>query len=156
MSDTIETDLARKGAKTYAERRRAPLSQLFEPVAEPETPQAIGATVSITIDGIETKVPFGSTILEAAKSIGVRIPTLCYHPDLEIAGICRICVVEVQGQRTLQPACAYPITSPIKINTYSKAVRTARRHVLDLMLSEHCGDCYSCRRNRNCELQSLA
>lgn len=156
MSDTIDTDFTPKGDKTYAERRRAPLSQLFEPVAEPETTGAIGATVSITIDGIETKVPFGSTILDAAKGIGVRIPTLCYHPDLEIAGICRICVVEIEGQRTLQAACAYPITSPITINTYSQAVRIARRHVLDLMLSEHCGDCYSCKRNGNCELQSLA
>ena len=122
----------------------------------PENPDAIGATITVTIDGIETKVPFGSTILEAAKSIGVRIPTLCYHPDLEVAGICRICVVEVEGQRTLQAACAYPITAPIKVNTYSRAVRIARRHVLDLLLSEHCGDCYSCMRNGNCELQSLA
>jgi len=139
-------------------RRRAPLSQLFQPDLEPEpvSPEAIGATVPVTIDGIETKVPLGTTILEAAKSIGVRIPTLCYHPDLEVAGICRICVVEVEGQRTLQASCAYPVTAPIKVNTYSKAVRIARRHVLDLLLSEHCGDCYSCKRNGNCELQSLA
>jgi NADH-quinone oxidoreductase subunit G/[NiFe] hydrogenase diaphorase moiety small subunit len=156
MSDLIETDFPPKGEKTYAAKRRAPLSQLFEPVAEPESPEAIGATVTVTIDGIETKVPFGTTILEAAKSIGIRIPTLCYHPDLEVAGICRICVVEVEGQRTLQAACSYPLTSPIRINSYSKAVRIARRHVLDLLLSEHCGDCYSCIRNGNCELQSLA
>jgi NADH-quinone oxidoreductase subunit G/[NiFe] hydrogenase diaphorase moiety small subunit len=119
-------------------------------------PNSIGAQISVTIDGIETKVPLGTTILQAAKSIGVHIPTLCYHPDLEIAGICRICVVEVEGQKTLQAACAYPITDPIKITTYSPAVRVARRHVLDLLLSEHLGDCYSCRRNGNCELQSLA
>jgi NADH-quinone oxidoreductase subunit G/[NiFe] hydrogenase diaphorase moiety small subunit len=156
MSDMIETDFPPKGEKTYAARRRAPLSQLFEPVAEPESPDAIGATVTITIDGIETKVPFGTTILEAAKGLGIRIPTLCHHPDLEMAGICRICVVEVEGQRTLQAACSYPITSPIRINSYSKAVRIARRHVLDLLLSEHCGDCYSCIRNGICELQSLA
>jgi NADH-quinone oxidoreductase subunit G/[NiFe] hydrogenase diaphorase moiety small subunit len=156
MSDTIETDFTPKGDKTFSPKRRAPLSQLFEPVAEPESADSIGATVSVTIDGIETKVPFGSTILDAAKGIGVRIPTLCYHPDLEVAGICRICVVEVEGQRTLQAACSYPVTSPIRINTYSKAVRIARRHVLDLLLSEHCGDCYSCRRNGWCELQSLA
>ena len=144
--------------QVHSPNRRAPLSQLFQPDLEPEppSPDAIGATVSVTIDGIETKVPLGTTILEAAKSIGVRIPTLCYHPDLEVAGICRICVVEVEGQRTLQAACAYPITAPIKINTYSKAVRIARRHVLDLLLSEHCGDCYSCKRNGNCELQALA
>ena len=144
--------------KSQLPTRRAPLSQLFQPDLEPEpvSPEAIGATVTISIDGIEVKVPIGTTILQAAKTIGVRIPTLCYHPDLEVAGICRMCVVEVEGQRTLQAACAYPITAPIKVNTYSKAVRMARRHVLDLMLSEHCGDCYSCRRNGNCELQALA
>jgi iron-only hydrogenase group A len=143
---------------TCLPRRRAPLSQLFQPdlPAEPTSPEALGATVPVTIDGMETKVPLGTTILEAAKSIGVRIPTLCYHPDLEVAGLCRICVVEVEGQRTLQAACAYPVTAPIKIKTYSKAVRIARRHVLDLLLSEHCGDCYSCIRNGICELQQLA
>ncbi len=139
-------------------RRRAPLSQLLQPdleLSEP-SPHGVGATISVTIDGMETKVPLGTTILEAAKSIGVRIPTLCYHPDLEIAGICRICVVEVEGQRTLQAACAYPITAPLTINTYSRAVRVARRHILELLLSEHCGECYSCVRNGVCELQSLA
>ena len=100
--------------KSTLPTRRAPLSQLFQPDLEPEgqAPDAIGATVPVTIDGIETKVPMGTTILEAAKSLGVRIPTLCYHPDLEVAGICRICVVEVEGQRNLQAACAYPITAP--------------------------------------------
>ncbi|MCL5734542.1 MAG: NADH-dependent [FeFe] hydrogenase, group A6 [Actinobacteria bacterium] len=145
--------------KTTLPKRRAPLSQLLQPDLEPAPPVVegtIGAKITVTIDGIETKVPLGTTILEAAKSIGVKIPTLCYHPDLEIAGICRICVVEVEGQRTLQAACAYPITDPIRINTYSRAVRLARRNVLDLILSEHCGDCYSCMKNGNCELQSLA
>ncbi len=143
---------------TCLPRRRAPLSQLFQPDMPKEVPAegAIGAHISVTIDGMETKVPLGTTILEAAKSIGVRIPTLCHHPDLEVAGICRICVVEVEGQRPLQAACAYPVTAPIKIKTYSKAVRIARRHVLDLLLSEHCGDCYSCIRNGICELQRLA
>ena len=125
------------------------------PVAE-TNPDAIGATVAVTIDGMQTRVPFGSTILQAAESIGVHIPTLCHHPDLEMAGLCRICVVEVEGQRTLQASCAYPITQPLKVNTHTKAVRIARRHVLDLLLSEHYGDCYSCVRNGNCELQSLA
>lgn len=156
MSELIDTEFPPKGDKTYSATRRAPLSQLFEPLAEPESPGAIGATVTVTIDGIETKVPFGTTILEAAKSLGIGIPTLCHHPDLEVAGICRICVVEVEGQRTLQAACSYPITAPIRVNTYSKAVRVARRHILDLLLSEHCGDCYTCIRNGNCELQSLA
>ncbi len=138
------------------ERHRAPVSQLGQTVPRAENPEAIGAMVSVVIDGIETKVPFGSTILQAAESVGVRIPTLCNHPDLDMAGVCRICVVEVEGQRTLQAACAYPITTGITVNTHTRAVRVARRHVLDLLLSEHYGDCYTCVRNGNCELQALA
>ena len=138
------------------EEHRAPVSQLGRQVVADGGPDAIGATVGVTIDGVETRVPFGSTILDAARQLGIHIPTLCHHPDLEMAGVCRICVVEVEGQRTLQASCAYPITQPIKVNTHTRAVRVARRHVLDLLLSEHYGDCYSCIRNGNCELQDLA
>ena len=73
-----------------------------------------------------------------------------------MAGVCRICVVEVEGQRTLQSACAYPVTAPIKVLTHTQKVRQARRHIIDLLLSEHYGECYACGRNNNCELQSLA
>ena len=90
------------------------------------------------------------------KQIGVRIPTLCYHEDLCIAGVCRVCLVEVEGQRTLQASCAYPITAPIKVHTHTRKVRQARRHVIDLLLSKHYGECYTCVRNGNCELQALA
>jgi iron-only hydrogenase group A len=135
---------------------RAPLSQTSRRVVPTTSPQAIGATVTVVIDGIEAKVPFGATILEAAAGLGVTIPTLCHHPDLDMAGVCRICVVEVEGQRTLQPACSFPVTNQMKIDTHSRRVRLARRHVLDLLLSEHYGDCYSCVRNGGCELQSLA
>lgn len=134
-------------------KRRAPQSQ---------KPQAIPVDgiqrppVEITIDGQEISVPWGTTILEAAKQLGIRIPTLCAHQDLCIAGICRICVVEIEGMRTLQASCAYPITSPLKINTHTRKVRQARRHIIDLMLSHHYGECYTCFRNNNCELQALA
>ncbi len=96
------------------------------------------------------------TILDAAKTVGVEIPTLCHHPDLKVAGVCRMCVVDIEGQRTLQAACVFPITNTVKINTHTRKVRKARRHVLQLLLSEHYGECYSCVRNGNCELQSLA
>lgn len=135
---------------------RAPLSQQHRRVVVTTGPDAIGATVTVTIDGTEAKVPFGATILEAATSLGIRIPTLCDHPDLDVAGVCRMCVVEVEGQRTLQPACTFPVVNQMKIETHSRRVRMARRHVLDLLLSEHYGDCYSCVRNGNCELQALA
>ena len=134
---------------------RAPVSQRGHMVKIPTEGEAIGAQIAITIDGIETRVPMGTTILEAAKQVGIKIPTLCYHEDLCIAGVCRICVVEVEGQRTLQAACAYPITSPMKIRTHTRKVRQSRRRILDLILSKHTGECYSCFRNLNCELQTL-
>ncbi len=135
---------------------RAPVSQRSMAISRPASPDAIGGTVSVTINGQEVKVPLGTTILAAAQQIGVRIPTLCHHPDLCVAGVCRVCVVEVEGQRNLQAACAFPVTSPIKVQTHTQKVRQARRHVIDLLLSEHYGECYACGRNNNCELQSLA
>ncbi len=136
--------------------KRAPSSQQGQSVAVAGNPSAIGGTVSISIDGQALKVPLGTTILDAARRIGITIPTLCHHPDLCVAGVCRICSVEVEGQRTLQAACAYPVTSPIKVLTHTRKVRMARRHIVDLLLSEHYGHCYACGRNNNCELQALA
>ena len=141
---------------TMKETSRAPRSQKARMVETPEGPGGISAEIKVVIDGEEIAVPMGTTILEAARSIGVRIPTLCYHEDLCISGLCRICVVEIEGQRTLQASCAYPITQSIKVKTHTPKVRRARRHILDLLLSEHYGECYSCVRNGNCELQSLA
>jgi NADH dehydrogenase/NADH:ubiquinone oxidoreductase subunit G len=138
------------------EAGRAPVSQQGRNVVTDAAPAAIGALVSATIDGVDVKVPLGTTILDAAKQVGVKIPTLCYHEDLCIAGLCRICVVEVEGQRTLQAACAYPITAPIIVRTHTRPVRKARRHILDLLLADHYGECYTCARGGNCELQSLA
>jgi len=137
---------------------RAPVSQKGQRIAASggEAVGYIGGLVSITIDGKDHKVPLGTTILDAAKQLGIRIPTLCHHPDLCVAGVCRICVVEVEGQRTLQASCAYPVTSPLKVHTHTPKVRQARRHVVDLLLSTHYGECYSCKRNNNCELQTLA
>ncbi len=134
---------------------RAPVSQRGHTIA-PGAAEGIGAQVSLTIDGVDVKVPMGTTILEAAKKVGIRIPTLCAHPDLCVAGVCRVCVVEVEGQRVLQAACAYPVNSPLKVHTHTRKVRQARRHVIDLLLSKHYGECYACGRNNNCELQSLA
>ncbi len=114
------------------------------------------AMIDVSIDGIELQVPQGTTILDAARRIGVRIPTLCHHDDLCTAGVCRICVVEVEGMRNLQASCATPIMQPITLKTNSAKVRSARRHIIDLLLAEHYGDCNTCKRNNNCELQSLA
>jgi iron-only hydrogenase group A len=118
--------------------------------------ETIGGMVSVEINEKKISVPLGTTILEACRENQIHIPTLCYHEDLCIAGVCRVCVVEVEGMKTLQTACSFPITTPIKIRTSSPQVRKARRHIIDLLLSEHYGDCYSCARNMNCELQDLA
>ena len=141
--------------KFSATTSRAPKSQRGKVVMGGDG-AGIGATVSVKIDDNQIKVPLGTTILDAAKEVGVRIPTLCHHEDLCVAGVCRVCVVEVVGQRTLQAACAYPITAPLEVRTHSPKVRTARRHIIDLLLSKHYGECYACGRNNNCELQSLA
>ncbi len=135
---------------------RVPTSQKPHTVQTRLDGKDVGATVTIEINGKECKVPFGTTILEACKMNNIHIPTLCHHEDLCVAGVCRICVVEVDGMRTLQAACSFPITNPIKVKTHTEKVRKARRHILDLLLSEHYGECYSCVRNNNCILQSLA
>ena len=136
---------------------RAPMSQRKFRIKEIQDDKALAGLVKITIDGHEIKVPYGTTILKAAKELNIHIPTLCHHDDLCVAGVCRICVVEIEGQRLLQASCAYPVTPPhMKVSTYSPRVRKARRHILDLILRHHYGECYSCVRNNNCELQSLA
>ncbi|RKY40335.1 MAG: hydrogenase, partial [Candidatus Makaraimicrobium thalassicum] len=134
---------------------RAPISQRPQRVKKLGE-GAPGGTVKAVIDDIEVKVPIGTTILEAAGMINIKIPSLCYHPDLCLAGVCRVCVVEVEGEKTLQASCSYPISGPIKVKTYSSRVRRARKNILYLLLRNHYGECYSCARNNNCELQALA
>ncbi len=112
--------------------------------------------VKITINGETVEVEKGTSILDAAKQVGVIIPTLCYHKDLCVAGNCRVCVVEVVGQKRLSPACATPCEEGFEILTNSLKVRNSRKYILELLLSEHNSDCTRCYKNGNCELQSLA
>jgi len=112
--------------------------------------------VNVTVDGQKVEVPKGSTILEAAKRVGIKIPTLCHHEDLNVNAMCRICVVEVVGARTLQAACSQPVSDGMVIITNSPAVRQARKMNLELLLSNHPQDCLNCVRNQRCELQTLA
>ncbi|RKX40905.1 MAG: hydrogenase [Verrucomicrobia bacterium] len=135
---------------------RAPASLCVQKANPKRGGEDTAVEVTLHIDGKEVTVASGTTILEAARKIGIRIPTLCYHEDLCVAGVCRICVVEVEGRKHLEASCAYPIMAPIEVRTHTRKVRMARRHILDLMLSEHYGECYACFRNNNCELQSLA
>ncbi|MGZ6237822.1 MAG: 2Fe-2S iron-sulfur cluster-binding protein, partial [Syntrophales bacterium] len=92
--------------------------------------------VNININGQKVSAPAGSTILKAAKQAGIDIPTLCDHPALIPVGACRICVVEVKGQRTLITACTFPISEGMEIQTESPQVIQARKLVLDLLFSE--------------------
>jgi NADH-quinone oxidoreductase subunit G/[NiFe] hydrogenase diaphorase moiety small subunit len=138
------------------DKSRTPMAQQALIVEKPSIEDGIGSKVTVEINEKKVAVPFGTTILEACKENQIHVPTLCHHPDLCIAGTCRVCVVEVEGLRTLQTACTFPITNSIKIKTSSTMVRKARRHIIDLLLSEHYGECYSCVRNNNCELQTLA
>ncbi|PKL82962.1 MAG: hydrogenase, partial [Ignavibacteriae bacterium HGW-Ignavibacteriae-3] len=135
---------------------RVPGSQKPLTIEKPMDLTTIGGTVTVEINDKKITVPLGTTILEACKMSGISIPTLCNHEDLCVAGVCRICVIEVEGMRTLQASCAYPITAPLKIKTSTPMVRKARRNIIDLLLSEHYGECYSCFRNGKCELQALA
>ncbi len=112
--------------------------------------------VNLKINNIPVTVEEGTLILDAAKKLGFRIPTLCHHPDLCVAGNCRVCVVEQKGARTLPAACATPVSEGMELFTNSAKVRQARKHVVELLLSEHKSDCTSCYKNGKCELQELA
>ena len=112
--------------------------------------------VKLTIDGREVLAPEGSTILEAAASVGIHIPTLCYLKNVNEISACRICVVEVEGFERLVPACTEKINEGMVILTNSHRAKTARETNLKLILSQHDGDCTTCVRNQNCQLQDLA
>ncbi len=109
----------------------------------------------VTIDGIVVEVENGTTVLKAAEKAGVKIPRLCYHPDQDVKGNCRICVVEIEGQRLLQPACAYPVSDGMVVHTNTARARKARYNILELILAHHPADCLHCIRNHNCELQQI-
>ena len=112
--------------------------------------------IKLTIDGREVLAPEGSTILEAAASVGIRIPTLCYLKDVNEISACRICVVEVDGFERLVPSCTEKIAEGMVVHTNSHRAKTARETNLKLILSQHDGDCTTCVRSRNCQLQDLA
>ncbi len=112
--------------------------------------------IKLTINNMPVEVQEGTTILDAAKKLKFKIPTLCHHPDLCVAGNCRICVVEVKGSRTLTASCSTPVAEGMDIQTNSLNVRKARKDIVELLLSEHNMDCTKCYKNCICELQSIA
>ncbi len=111
---------------------------------------------TLTIDDIKVEVPEGTSVLQAARQAGVNIPTLCYLEDVQAIGACRVCLVEVEGARTLVASCTQPATEGMVVKTNTGKVRAGRRTVVELLLSEHDGDCKVCPRSADCELRTLA
>ena len=115
------------------------------------------SSVTVTINNIKIEIEEGSTILEAAQSAGISIPTLCAWPEIgHTPGACRVCVTEVEGMPSLVASCVYPVRDGMVVHTNTERVRNARRMVVELLLADHPPECNFCIRNGNCELQQVA
>ncbi|NOZ45376.1 MAG: 2Fe-2S iron-sulfur cluster binding domain-containing protein [Chlorobi bacterium] len=114
------------------------------------------AKINLNIDGFNVSVEQGTSILKAAQKVNVKIPTLCYHEDLCVAGNCRVCAVEVEGMKILPASCAIPAEDGMVIKTNTPKVRKARKDIVSLLVSEHNTQCTTCYRSTNCELQELS
>ena len=112
--------------------------------------------VNLKIDNIPVSVPAGTSVLEAARSAGIKIPSLCFLKDINEIGACRICVVEVKGAKSLVASCVYPVSEGMEVFTNTEKVRHSRQLTLELILSNHRMDCLTCSRSGRCELQDLA
>lgn len=109
----------------------------------------------LTINNNQVDVPDGATILEAARNVGINVPTLCYLKDVQAIGACRVCLVEVDGAKTLAASCVTPAAEGMVVQTNSQRARESRRTVVELLMSEHNGACQTCDRGGNCELREL-
>ena len=112
--------------------------------------------VTLTIDGQKIQVPEGTTILEAAKAANIRIPHLCYLKGINEIAACRVCCVEVEGERAMVTACNSPVMEGMVVHTNSPRARTTRRTNVELILSQHDCKCATCVRSGNCQLQTIA
>ena len=112
--------------------------------------------ITLTINGQNIETENGSTVLHAASKANIHIPTLCYLPEVQAIGACRVCLVEVEGMGNLQAACVFPATEGLKVHTNTEKVRKARKFSVEMLLSNHSMDCLTCARNLNCELQKIA
>ena len=112
--------------------------------------------IEVIINNIPLQVAEGTTILEAAEQVQIKIPTLCKHSDLDSNAACGICIVKVKGMNKMIRACCTPVQENMEIITHDPEIIDIRRTVLELILSNHPNDCLKCGRNNNCELQTLA
>jgi NADP-reducing hydrogenase subunit HndD len=111
--------------------------------------------LKLTIDGKEVEVKKGSTVLDAARKLGIDIPTLCFLKEINEIGACRMCLVEVEGARGYVTSCVYPAEEGMKVKTSTKELVSIKKTILELLLSNHEKKCLTCSRNLNCELQAL-
>ncbi len=112
--------------------------------------------ISLKINNISVSVSKGTTLLEAARQAQVKLPTLCYHPDLKPTGACGLCIVKLKGSPRMFRACTTPAQEGMEVITHDPEIVATRRSVLELILSNHPNECLTCGRNKNCELQTLA
>ena len=112
--------------------------------------------VTLTINGQQVTAKKGMTVFETAQNAGIYIPNLCYDPDLEPYGGCRLCVVEIERMRGLPTACTTPVTDGMVVRTETPAVNQVRRTVIDLLIADHPMDCLTCPKNQRCDLQKVA
>ncbi|MDO4586046.1 MAG: NADH-dependent [FeFe] hydrogenase, group A6 [Planctomycetia bacterium] len=112
--------------------------------------------INIEVNGRTVQAEPNEMLLKALRRAGINIPTLCNMDGLPPSGACRMCVVEVEGQRALVPSCAFPVFEGMKVKTHSNRTIEARRTIIELLLADHPTDCFYCERNGNCQLQALA
>lgn len=112
--------------------------------------------MTLTIDGRKVEVQEGMTVLEAARAAGIYIPTLCYDPDLEPFGACRLCIVEIERMKGLPSSCTTPAADGMVVRASSPRIDKIRRNIVELLLSDHPSDCLTCPQNNRCELQQVA
>jgi NADP-reducing hydrogenase subunit HndD len=112
--------------------------------------------INLTIDEKPISVPEGTTVMDACQRLGIHIPRLCYHPDLSLAGSCRVCIVDVEGMGHFMASCSVAVWEGMVVKTNSPEIRQARRDIVELLLDNHPKDCQTCERDGHCELQNLA
>jgi len=112
--------------------------------------------ITLTIDSKTVTVPAGTTVMQAAETLGIQIPRLCYHPDLSLAGSCRVCIVDVKEMGFFMASCSTQVWEGMEVETTSPEIRQARRDIVELLLNNHPKDCQTCERDGRCELQNLA
>ena len=112
--------------------------------------------ITLSVDGQYVEASTGMTVLEAARSVGIYITTLCYDPDLNPYGACRLCVVEIESMRGLPTSCTTPVADGMVVHTETPRVNQSRRITMELIIANHHGDCLTCAKNQQCELQNIA